>query len=295
MFIAGLDRTGKTAMRLAIQSLMSIAISRRAELWTYHFGRHGSLVEETDARRAVAAVLRDPNVAALVDDAGALLVELLAGPRTYARLFALIGRQHARRRGVSRWGDQTALLERRAPDILDALDGARIVHMIRDPRDRYAAARRAGGIGRGGVGGASEEWIESVALADRHSRHWPTRYRTVRYEDFVTSPTATMRRVMELLGDEEPIRAGSVGVSPDLVAGIGMRERLSRRTLAIIESRCGQMMTRHGYDLMTPALSVAERLGLALVDRPVSATTAFAHRLRSAAARRQPARTSISR
>lgn len=282
-------------MRLAIESLTSIAISRRAELWTHHLRRHGSLVKDSDARRAVAALLEDRQVASLVDDADGLLVDFFAGPRTYARLFALVGRQHARRRGARRWGDQTALLERRAPDILDAFDEARIVHMIRDPRDRYAAARRAGGVGRGGVGGAIEEWMESVALAERHGRRWPARYLTVRYEDFSTSPVATMRRVMRLLGEEEPTVAGSIEVSPELLAGIGLYRHLARRTVAVMERRCGPIMVRHGYELATPALSVAERIGLELVDRPVSAATALARRLRSASARRQSGRALTSR
>lgn len=295
VFIAGLDRTGKTPMRLAIESLASIAIARRAELWTHHLGRHGSLRDDGEARRAVDALLRDRQVAALVDDADALLAELLDGPRTYPRLFALIGRQHARRRGTSRWGDQTALLERRAPEILDAFEGACIIHMIRDPRDRYAAARRAGGVGRGGVGGAIEEWVESVALADRYASRWPTRYLTVRFEDLATSPVATIRGVMHLLREPTPTVDEFAEVSPDLAAGVGLHESLPRRTVAIIEGRCGAAMARHGYEPETPTLSVSERLGMVIVDRPLSAAAALAHRLRSAPARRQPDRAAIGR
>ena len=296
VFIAGLDRTGKTPMRIAIESMAPIAMSRRAELWTYHLGRHGSLERDDGAKRAVDALLRDRHVAALVEDADALLAELLSGPRTYPRLFALVGRQHARQSGRSRWGDQTALLERRVPEILGAFERASIVHMIRDPRDRYAAARRAGGIGRSGVGGAVEEWLESIGLAERHAATWPARYLIVRFEDLATGPVATMARVMRLIGEQStPTPAVSVPVSPELAAGIGLHADLPRRAVALIESRCGGAMARHGYQSVLPTLSATERLGAALVDRPMSAVAGMAHRLRSRPARRRLDRAVIGR
>lgn len=296
VFIAGLDRTGKTPMRIAIESLAPIAMSRRAELWTHHFERYGSLEHDDGARRAVDALLRDRHVAALVDDADALRSDLLAGPRTYPRLFALVGRQHARRSGRSRWGDQTALLERRAPEILAAFEGASIVHMIRDPRDRYAASRRARGIGRSGVGGAIEEWLESVGLAEQHAASWPSRYLIVRFEDLATDPATTMRQVMRLIGAHPTASlTDSVRVSPDLAAGIGLHAGLPRRAVALIERRCGPAMARHGYEPVLPILSATERLGAALVDRPLSAVAGLAHRLRSRPARRRLDRAVVGR
>lgn len=294
VFIAGLDRTGKTPMRIAIEERASIAIARRAELWTHHVGRYGSLADDGRARAAVDALLNDAHVAALLDDADALLEDLLKGPRTYAHLFAIIGRQHARRSGRRRWGDQTALLERRAPEILEAFTAAVIVHMIRDPRDRYAASARAGGVGRGGVGRAIEEWLESVSLAERHATRWPDRYLIVRFEDLAVDPEKTLRDVMEAIG-EPSSRTASVVVAPELATGIGLHAQLARRTIALIERRCGEEMARHRYEAAAPTLSVSDWLRVALLDRPTSAATGFVHRRRAAATRRQSERAVIGR
>jgi hypothetical protein len=284
VFVAGLDRTGKTPMRIAIESRASIAMSRRANLWTHHRGRYGALDDDARARLAVAGLLRDRHVAALVHDADALLSAILAGPRTYAHLYALVGRQHAERAGRERWGHQEALLERHAPEILEAYPAARIVHMIRDPRDRYAAALRDGAVGRAGPGGAADRWRESVSLAGRHAAAWPDRYLVVRYEDLALEPVATVGRVMAFIGEPAgPSAAQAAPIPAGLAHGVGLHGRLPSRTIALIQERCAVPMARHGYELVAADLTATDRVGMALVDRPRAAATAAFQRLRGGA------------
>ena len=287
VFIAGLDRAGKTPMRIAIESSASIALARRAELWTHHHARHGDLADDTVASRAVAAMLRDRHVADQVHDAARLERELLDGPRTYAHLFALIGRQHAEHAGRGRWGDQTALIERRAPEILDAYPAARFVHMIRDPRDRFVDSLTGGGIGRGGASAACEAWLESVQLGEMHSAAHPDRYLVVRFEDLARDPRSTLDRVLAFLGEPSLGSEASVPVSEQLAAGVGMYEDvLPARSVALIESRCGAVMLRHRYLPDEPALGPFDRLRLALLDRPLARATQLALRARAGGARR---------
>jgi hypothetical protein len=284
VFIGGLDRTGKTQLRILLETHAPIAFFRRADLWTHHRGRYGSLASDEAARRAVEGLLADRHVSALVSDPRALTRDLLAGPRTDARLFALIGRQWAMGRGLTRWGDQTALLEARATEILAAFPEGRIIHMIRDPRDRYAASARAGGTGRGGTGATMAAWLESVRAGETHAARWPERYLIVRFEDLVRDPAATVRRVLAFIGEEPGEAHGPIEVSPALAAGLGIQASLPSRVIALIEARCGSLMARHGYELTAPSLSMLERIGIAVVDRPLAAATAFARRGRSARA-----------
>ena len=209
-----------------------------------------------------------------------MLADLLRGPRTDAHLFALVGRQHAEKAGRARWGDQTAMLERHARGILGAYEDARIVHMIRDPRDRFADALATDGVGHGGVGAAIERWLESVALADSHAATWPDRYLVVRYEDLARNPGLTLRRVLGFLG--EPVSKGLPSAPLDrLAGGVGRHRQLRQRTNALIESYCSEPMRRHGYEPMEPRLTAAERLAMALVDRPIVAAIAAAVRIGS--------------
>ena len=61
-------------------------------------------------------------------------------PPTYARLFDLFLLHFAEREGKPRRGAQTGLIERYVDELIEAYDGVKIVHMLRDPRDRYLAS-----------------------------------------------------------------------------------------------------------------------------------------------------------
>ncbi|MEJ7803267.1 MAG: sulfotransferase [Candidatus Limnocylindria bacterium] len=291
IFIAGLDRTGKTPMRIAIERSASIALARRAELWTTHHGRDADLADDAVAIDVLAGLLRDRHVAAQVHDPIRLQRDLLGGARTHAHLFALVGRQHAEQTGRRRWGDQTALIERHAPEILDSFPEARFVHMLRDPRDRFAASLAGGGIGRGGLSTACEEWLESAVLGERHAAAHPDRYRLVRFEDLARDPRDTLNRVLAFIGEPALAADGDSSVPERLVAGIGLyRSALSARAVALIETRCGPRMLQHGYRADSPALGAMDRLRLALVDRPLAAASLLAWRARAG---RQRARRTI--
>lgn len=287
VFIAGLDRTGKTPMRIAIERSASIALSRRTELWTEHRGRDADLAEDAGAMKAVDRILADRHIAAQVHDPGRLRRDLLAGPRTFPHLFALIGRQDAERAGRRRWGNQTALIERHAAEIMDAFPCARFVHMLRDPRDRFASALAAGGIGRGGAAAAAEEWLESADLATLHAAAYPDRYAVVRFEDLARQPQATLGRIFEFIGEPAPTAEAETSVPAELASGIGVfASDLSARTIALIEARCAPLMRQHGYRVESPRLGWLDRLRLALFDRPLAAATQAAIRARSGRAPR---------
>src|SRR5690606_4704039 len=122
-----------------------------------------------------------------------------AGPPTYARLFALFLMHFAERQGKPRWGAQTGLIERYADRLFAAYPGLRIVHMLRDPRDRYAESLARWPSGKGRAGRATARWLDSLRLAERHTRRYPDAYLIVRFEDLVTDTEATVRRVCAFL------------------------------------------------------------------------------------------------
>lgn len=233
--IGGLDRSGKTTMAAFLTSHPRIAIPPvGSNLWTYFYGQFGDLARPENLERCLAAMLRYRHVQVLDPDPDRIRRELAAGPPTYARLFSLFLRHYAERQGKPRWGEQTGLVERYADEIFTAFPGARIVHLVRDPRDRYQGSLELWPNGRGRAGGATARWTYSTRLARRNQRKYPDGYLVVRYEDMVLHTEATLREVCAFVGEEyDPVML-SMAAAPE------RRERLMSRAA---EPRAGTPLT----------------------------------------------------
>jgi Sulfotransferase family len=202
IFIGGAARSGKTLMRGLLSSHSSIVVSRRTEMWTRFYERFGDLDSDENLERCLQALLRRSQVAALSPDAERVRRDFRGGPRTYARLFALIHEQYAEQCGKARWGDQTGGLETVSDAIMQAHPDARFLHLVRDPRDRYVAlmAKRRGRwltLER-----STLHWIRSATLARRNAMRYPDSYRVVSYEALVRRSDETMREVCEFVGEQ---------------------------------------------------------------------------------------------
>jgi hypothetical protein len=241
-------------------------------MWMYFHGQHGDLSVPDNLDRCLDAMLRYKHVAFLDPDERAIREEFAAGPHTDARLFAIFLEQFARREGKPRWGAQSGLEEQYAEEMFAAYPGLKMIHMLRDPRDRYAASLQKWPEGRGRAGGAAARWAFSVSLAERNLRRHPADYLVVRFEDLVTDPRAEMTRVCEFLGEslEEPMlrmssadkhRAALAAGAPDgeilSTDHIGIHRNLvPLDELRFLEVRLGSLMRRWGYG---PAPARVER------------------------------------
>ena len=239
--------------------------------------------------------------------------EMRAGDATYPRLFALIHEHFAERAGKPRWGDQTGLVERYAGPIFAALPGVRIIHMVRDPRDRYEGSLSMWPSGRGRAGAASARWRYSIDLGERNARRWPGRYRLLRYEDLVRNPEQVVANLCEFVGESfEPammdlpdaptyrakLAAGADGIPLITARHIGdYRGRIPPHELAFMQGQLGSRMRRHGYVPDPVPMSPLERARYAVVQWPSQAARMIAwdavervqHRLPGIAGRHPPA------
>ena len=263
VFIGGLDRSGKTTMRAFLVSHPNVAIPPvGSNMETYFYGRFGDLVDPGNVERCLRAMLRYKHVRVLDPDAQRIREEFARGPATYERLFSLFLIQYAERQGKPRWGAQSGLIERYADQVFEAFPGACVVHMVRDPRDRYAASLEAWPNGRGRAGGATARWRYSMRQADRNLALYPGRYLVVRFEDLVLETERVVREVCEFIGESFDPAMLEMGGAPEHRRKLfgdgratalsaehigGFRGRVPPDELAFIELHARALMRRYGY------------------------------------------------
>lgn len=275
VFLAGADRSGKTLVRWMLSSLPNLVVTRRTELWPRYYRRFGDLADPRNLDRCLDSMLMRKQVAALDPDPERLCRDFREGPLTYPRLFALLHEHYAQRCGKARWGDQTGSIDRFADEVIAAYPGAKIVHLIRDPRDAYEAVLQRGERSRGTVGSYAGRWMTSTALARRNSARHPNFYRVVAYEALVTRPEETMRTICAFIDESfnpsmlllegirryQPQRVEAGGGSPISAGYVGrFRDSLAPRDVAFIQGVAGRRMDAFDYPTERVRLTILERL-----------------------------------
>jgi len=300
IFVAGLERSGTSLLYALLASHPNIAMTRRTNLWTHFYGQYGDLEDDGNLDRCLATMMRYKRLRVLDPDVVRLRRDFVGGPRHDARLFALLEEQYAQRVGRPRWGDKSLHTERWAVPILGSYPGSRILHMIRDPRDRFASSRARWRLRRGGVGVGAAEWVRSARLAIRNQAAHPDRYRVVRYEDLVTHPDEELRALCEFVDEPYDVSMLTMTGAPRLLAQGGnssygprepgvisrgsigrYRSVLSSREIVFVERAARDEMAYLGYE--PDGASLRARDGLRyVVSLPVEGLRACAWRVREA-------------
>jgi Sulfotransferase family len=289
VFVAGADRSGTTLMLALLASHPDISMVRRTNMWRYFHRRYGNLGQADNLERCLSDMVRYRRMRRLQPNVHRIRSEFLEGEPTYGRLFALFHEHNAERAGKRRWGDKSLHTEHYASRVFAEFPNARIVHMVRDPRDRYASVRRRYGRNISRVGAATGRWLTSTHAGRRHIKRNSDRYLLVRYEDLVRDPESTMRRVCAHIGSEysphmlsmdgipEYRDAGGNSSFGDLVPGaisiraIGrFRDVLSASELAFIELVAGRDLAELGYERAEVDLAPLARLRFFTLDLPVN-------------------------
>jgi hypothetical protein len=203
IFIGGLDRCGKTTLRAFLVSHPNISIPAvGSNMWTYFYGQFGDLSNTENFERCLNAMLHYKHVRFLKPDADQIRREFWQGALTYGRLFGVFLEQFAQSEGKPRWGEQTGLIERYADIVFKAYPEGRMIHMLRDPRDRYVESLKMWPNGKGRAGGATARWLYTSALAKHNLKKYPEQYKVVRFEDLVREPETTLQDICQFIGEE---------------------------------------------------------------------------------------------
>lgn len=302
VFVAGLERSGTSLMYALLASHPSLSMTRRTNFWRYFADQYGDLAVTGNLDACLAKMRVYKRLVALEPDFSALRAEFLAGgERTYGRLFALLEEQIAARAGRTRWGDKSLDTERYADRLMAEYPDARVLHMIRDPRDRLASVLTRWKKRRAALGAGTAAWLWSARLAERNRRRHPEGYRIVRYEDLVSDPDTEVRSVCEFIGEAyhaEMLTMSGAGRFRDNGANSSYGARpvgtistdsvkryesvLTSAQTAFINRVAGAEMTRFGYDPGPVALSAPERVRFNLLDLPTQSLAMAAWRGREA-------------
>ena len=302
IFVAGLERSGTSLIFALLASHPNIAMTRRTNLWTHFYGQYGDLADDANLDRCLDMMMRYRRLQILEPDRDQLEAAFRSGPRTYAELFARLEEQYAARLGKPRWGDKSLNTERYTDAIVAAYPDARIVHMLRDPRDRYASSKTRWQGRRGGVGAGTAEWLSSARTAARNTERYPRHVRVLRYEDLATDPKRWLRSVCDFIDepftpemltlDGAPVfrdkganssygarQAGTI--SADSIGRF--RRVLSATDIEFIQVVAADEMARFGYEPDAQHLPAARRLRFVVGNLPWETCRLVAWHAREAA------------
>lgn len=278
IFIGGLDRCGKTLLRAFLVSHPNIAIPEiGSNYWTFFYKRYGDLVQQENFERCLSDMQNYTHVSLLNPNMAQIRRDFWKGEPTYERLFALLNQQYAEQEGKPRWGDQTGLIERYAEQVFSAYPGSKMLHLIRDPRDRYEASLAKHPNGKGGVGGATARWLLTTHQAKRNVDHFPDRYKIVQYETLVREPELTLSEVCTFLEEDfstdmlgmkgapefrDKILRGVYGkVGSNLISTsfIGrFKQSVPKEEIAFMQMLAGGRMRTYGYKMENIHFSATE-------------------------------------
>ena len=144
-------------------------------------------------------------------------------------------RRYAAARGKSRWGDKTPAYGQFVPELLGVLPEAHFVHIIRDGRDVAVSLRATWFSPAEDVAVLARYWANQI-LTTRQQAADTDRYTEVRYEDLVSQPADTLRRICAAIDlDYDPVMltyhraaAGRLSELRDRVLPDGVRRSPSR-------------------------------------------------------------------
>ena len=298
VYVAGLERSGTSLMYALLASHPRLAMTRRTNMWTHFYNQYGDLSVDEKFERCLQSMMTYKRLVKLQPDPERIRREFRQGEQTYGRLFGLLQAHYAERVDKPRWGDKSLHTERYAEPIFKAYPAARILHMIRDPRDRYASSVSRWGTSRGGVGFGTAMWLASLELAQRNLAKFPQQYMIVRYETLASEPEVTLHQICnfidvvyseKMLDMEDAGSFSGSNSSYDLDRPRGVistdsigryRQVLSKREIAFMQSQASRGMKAMEYQIEALPLNWTDRLALTLGVGPLNRARMFTWRTR---------------
>jgi hypothetical protein len=291
ILITGADRSGTSLLYALLGSHPDVAMIRRSNVWRWFDGAFGPLSDEENFERCLDQLLRYQRLQVLSPDPDRIRREFAEGAPTYGRLFALLFRHHAERLGRARWGDKSLHTEHHADRVFAEWPEARLIQLVRDPRDRHASVVKRYPDRSKGVGAITGRWVDSVNAARTNLAMYPDRYLVVKYETLAERPVETLHEVCGFLDleyddvmltmrdvAEQADEGGNSSFGPLEPGTISTRsigrfaDVLDPMTVATVQRLTRAGMSEYGYHPAATRMSLIERARLFGYELPAART-----------------------
>ncbi len=276
IFVIGYSRSGTTLLQLLIAAHQGFRTCRETHLFKHALlavdGWERRSLDETDLETVLDRLSRKSEC----------VLDLAARRRLFQRangglgpaellhevMLSLIGEPWDK---AFRWVEKSPRHAMWLPQILEIFPDARVLHMLRDPRDVVSSR-----IKQRDFNGAVEEYVYYMLRADEWRAfvertlavaRGSDRVMDVRYEDLAAEPRATMERVMAFL--DAPFEPQSLETFSEQYANVVLpwehrhkglcakgalvnrtgiwRERIPPARARMVECLCASLMQRLGY------------------------------------------------
>ncbi|HEY2990318.1 MAG TPA: sulfotransferase [Candidatus Binatia bacterium] len=282
-FIVGCTRSGTTLVSRILDSHSRIAVYHESHFYPVlraDLHRYGDLRHLPNLRRFISDVREVVRLQGRMEPPGENeVLEALEAP-TFQGVLATMLQLYARRQGKILAGDKTPAHHAYLSEILEKSLEARVLFIIRDPRDTIVAIREKFGTS---LNGAIWLWNDAFRSYQKFSR----RVHLVRYEELVRRPEELVRDLCVYLGkgyepemlrffERIPVWLARIPFNKDLLGPvdprhIGSFRKMPARDIERIEAACAAGMDAMGYEFSRArpeALAIAPPTKLALlIDR----------------------------
>ncbi|MGB3237373.1 MAG: sulfotransferase [Geitlerinemataceae cyanobacterium] len=296
IFIGGLHRSGTSLMRAIVGSHPAVTLYKSdLPLWTKFYDRHKSvdLNDRANLQTNLQNILDEIFNHKKADDLASvrseieqqLLDSIELKHLTFGTLCEVILKTYARSQHpqlaganiLTRWGLKTPYNEFFADAIFEAYPDAKMVQMLRDPRDVAVSVESRGWSKT--LEQTCQEWQDSARLAQINTQKYAGSYIVVRYEDLVKNSEPIARKVCQTLEiDYSPEMLSmqghhgwrgsnsyfdDIGYQQQGISSSGLGrfiDLLEPEHLKFIQDRLGNDMNCWNYELMLPSSIAKEEM-----------------------------------
>ena len=267
VFIVGMPRSGTTLLSMMLNAHPQIAIAPETHFFSHYWRRAHRPPAERLHRFLHGGVLREMEFSE--DDCADIRKAIDEQPTVRMALGGVL-QAYAARQDKSVWGEKTPAHLEHAGVIWQHFPEARLIAVVRDPRDVSRSLQRVP-WDRENVIHHARRWRDYAERIDRHLQERPAQCTAVRYEDLLRRPEDELRHLCTFLDvdfdaamlayheaeertfdpSQEPWKHNAL--RPPDPSRIGQwRQDLAAGDAWLVERIAGAVMQRHGYALARP-------------------------------------------
>jgi hypothetical protein len=206
IFIVGVPRSGTTLVRMILNAHSRIGIAPETHFfplfWRFR-ERYGDLYEDHNLKKFWEDFSRSKYFRDFRFSESSMIREsIFSGERSYKSIFETLLKEYAQQHNKARWGEKTPDHLQFVDTILAFYPDAKIIHVIRDPRDVVLSFKKVP-WGSTDVFSTARLWNRYIDMSRNFGRDRSNSFLEMRYEDLVFKPEESIKTLCQFV-DEKP-------------------------------------------------------------------------------------------